>query len=96
MSREKNTLKKAHKNAKHSYERHSKRTNIQIDLKNYFIINKMLVPHPEFTDILVNIETHKNITSRDLVNNYFYYEGWCMSEVDVESAYNRRIYFTLL
>lgn len=56
----------------------------------------MLVPHPEFTDILVNIETHKNITSRDLVNNYFYYEGWCMSEVDVESAYNRRIYFTLL
>lgn len=45
----------------------------------------MLVPHPEFTDILVNIETRKNITSRDLVNNYFYYEGWCMSEVDVES-----------
>jgi len=47
----------------------------------------MLVPHPEFSDILVNIETHKNITSRDLVNNYFYYEkeGWCMSEVDVES-----------
>jgi hypothetical protein len=35
----------------------------------------MLVPPPEFTDILVNIETHKNITSRDLVNNYFYYEG---------------------
>jgi hypothetical protein len=47
----------------------------------------MLVPHPEFSDILVNIETHKNITSRDLVNNYFYYEkeGWCMTEVDVES-----------
>ena len=47
----------------------------------------MFVSHPEFSDILVNIETHKNITSRDLVNNYFYYgkEGWCMSEVDVES-----------
>jgi len=47
----------------------------------------MLVPHPEFSDILVDINTHKNITSRDLVNNYFYYEkeGWCMSEVDVES-----------
>ena len=47
----------------------------------------MLVPHPEFSDILVNIETHKNITSRDLVNNYFYYneEGWCVSEVYVES-----------
>jgi hypothetical protein len=47
----------------------------------------MLVPHPEFSDILVNIETHKNVSSRDLVNNYFYYneEGWCMSEVDVES-----------
>jgi hypothetical protein len=47
----------------------------------------MLVSHPEFSDILVDINTHKNITSRDLVNNYFYYEkeGWCMSEVDVES-----------
>jgi hypothetical protein len=47
----------------------------------------MLVPHPEFSDILVDTETHKNITLRDLVNNYFYYEkeGWCMSEVDVES-----------
>lgn len=45
----------------------------------------MIVPHPEFSDILVNLETHKNVTSRDLVNNYFYYEGWCVSEVDVES-----------
>ncbi len=47
----------------------------------------MLVSHPEFSDILVNLETHKNVTSRDLVNNYFYYEkeGWCMSEVDAES-----------
>ena len=47
----------------------------------------MFVAHPEFNDILVNIETHKNVTSRDLVNNYFYYEkeGWCMSEVDVET-----------
>ena len=47
----------------------------------------MLVPHPEFSDILVNIETHKNVSSRDLVNNYFYYEkeGWCMSEVDAHN-----------
>jgi hypothetical protein len=47
----------------------------------------MFVPHPEFNDILVNTETHKNVTSRDRVNNYFYYEkeAWCMSEVDVES-----------
>jgi hypothetical protein len=47
----------------------------------------MFVPHPEFSDILVDTETHKNVTSRDRVNNYFYYEkeGWCMSEVDVES-----------
>jgi hypothetical protein len=36
---------------------------------------------------LFEFNSHKNITSRDLVNNYFYYEkeGWCMSEVDVES-----------
>lgn len=47
----------------------------------------MLVPHPEFNDILVDITTYKNVISRDLVNDYFYYEkeGWCMSEVDVEN-----------
>ncbi len=47
----------------------------------------MLVPHPEFRDILVDINTHKNVVSRDCVNDYCYYkeEGWCMSEVDVES-----------
>lgn len=48
----------------------------------------MLVPHPEFSDILVDINTHKNITSRDLVNNYFFYneEGWCVSEVDTDNT----------
>jgi hypothetical protein len=49
----------------------------------------MFVPHPEFNDILVDTETHKNVTSRDLVNNYFYYnEGsWCVSsEVDTDNT----------
>lgn len=48
----------------------------------------MFVPHPEFTDILVNIETHKYVVSRDLVNDYCYYEkeGWCMSEVDGDNV----------
>jgi len=46
----------------------------------------MFVPHPDFKDILVDIDTHKNVVSRDRVNNYFYYEkeGWCMSEVDTD------------
>ena len=29
----------------------------------------MFVTHPEFSDILVDIDTHKNVTSRDRVNN---------------------------
>lgn len=39
----------------------------------------MLVPHPEFRDILVNIETHKYVVSIDNINLYGYYgenEGW--------------------
>uniref|UniRef100_A0A6C0DIP0 Uncharacterized protein n=1 Tax=viral metagenome TaxID=1070528 RepID=A0A6C0DIP0_9ZZZZ len=48
----------------------------------------MFVPHPDFKDILVDIDTHKNVVSRDRVNNYFYYEkeGWCMSEVDTDDT----------
>lgn len=43
----------------------------------------MFVTHPEFSDILVDIDTHKNVTSRDRVNNYFYYDNeWSLSEVD--------------
>jgi len=48
----------------------------------------MFVPHPEFSDILVDTDTHKNVVSRDLVNDYFYYErdnDWSMSEVDTDN-----------
>jgi hypothetical protein len=43
----------------------------------------MLIQHPEFSDILVDINTHNNIVSRDRVNTYFYYDNeWSVSEVD--------------
>ena len=43
----------------------------------------MFITHPEFSDILVDIYTHKNVISRDRVNNYFYYRNeWSVSEVD--------------
>jgi len=43
----------------------------------------MFVEHPEFSDILVNIYTHKLIVSRDQINDYFYEDNiWSSSEVD--------------
>ena len=43
----------------------------------------MFVEHPEFPDILVDIIIHKTVSSRDRVNDYFYYDNtWSMSEVD--------------
>jgi hypothetical protein len=43
----------------------------------------MLVEHPEFPDILVNLDINKSVASRDGVNDYFYENnGWTMSEVD--------------
>ena len=32
----------------------------------------MFVEHPEFSDILVDINTYKTVASRDRVNDYFY------------------------
>jgi hypothetical protein len=43
----------------------------------------MFVEHPEFSDILVNLDINKTVASRDGVNDYFYeYNTWNMSEVD--------------
>jgi hypothetical protein len=43
----------------------------------------MFVEHPEFSDILVNLDINKTVASRDGVNDYFYENGmWIMSEVD--------------
>ncbi len=48
----------------------------------------MLIPHPEFNDILVDTITHKTVISKDLINDYYYYEDendWCPTEIDTES-----------
>jgi hypothetical protein len=43
----------------------------------------MFVTHPEFSDILVDINKHKTVASRDGVNDYFYEDNtWSSSEVD--------------
>ena len=43
----------------------------------------MFVEHPEFSDILVDVNTYKTVASRDRVNDYFYENNeWNMSEVD--------------
>ncbi len=45
----------------------------------------MLVPHPEFNDILVDTDTVKTVISKDRVNDYFYYKDekcWCPTEVN--------------
>jgi len=43
----------------------------------------MFVEHPEFSDILVNLDINKTVASRDGVNDYFYeYNTWNMSQVD--------------
>jgi hypothetical protein len=46
----------------------------------------MFVEHPEFKDILVNLDINKTVASKDGVNDYFYENnGWNMSEVDILS-----------
>jgi hypothetical protein len=43
----------------------------------------MFVTHPEFSDILVDVNTYKTVASRDRVNDYFYENNnWIMSEID--------------
>ncbi len=46
----------------------------------------MLVPHPEFSDILVDTEKNKYVVSRDHINVYGYdeeYEGWLKIDSDM-------------
>lgn len=46
----------------------------------------MYVSHPEYSDILVNLDTHKKVDSNDNINDYLYDEEdnmWRGSEIDV-------------
>lgn len=48
----------------------------------------MLVPHPEFNDILVDVENTTSVISKDRINDYFYYKDnkmWCPTEIHTDS-----------
>lgn len=46
----------------------------------------MFIEHPEFTDILVDINTHNTVISIDCVNDYIYSNNkWVITEIDMLS-----------